>query len=329
MRSFQIGVMLPLNQTGPERTTARWSELRAMALRAEELGFDTVWTPDELLWLHEDAAPQGVWEGVAMAGAVAAVTSTVTVGTWVLSALHRNAGITAKVAETLDEISGGRFIFGLGAGHTWPGQAHAFGLPEDAIFARFDEALQVIVPLMREGRADFEGTYHAARGLQQNPVGPRPGKIPLLIGGNGPKGQRHAVRYADIWSGWIEDAVSVEEMGAKITSLEAICAEEGRDPVDHRPVRRVRGGRPGTVRCASGHRFRVPAGDRRHVPRLPGGRLHATRDDVPASHRGGHRGARARPGGIRRGLSLSAPDADRCFPTGGRREARRPRHPPR
>ena len=83
---------------------------------------------------------------------------------------------------------------------------------------------------MREGRADFEGTYHAARGLQQNPVGPRPGKIPLLIGGNGPKGQRHAVRHADIWSGWIEDAVSVEEMGAKITSLEAICAEEGRDP---------------------------------------------------------------------------------------------------
>ncbi len=300
-----------------------------MALRAEELGFDTVWTPDELLWLHEDAAPQGVWEGVAMAGAVAAVTSTVTVGTWVLSALHRNAGITAKVAETLDEISGGRFIFGLGAGHTWPGQAHAFGLPEDAIFARFDEALQVIVPLMREGRADFEGTYHAARGLQQNPVGPRPGKIPLLIGGNGPKGQRHAVRHADIWSGWIEDAVSVEEMGAKITSLEAICAEEGRDPSTiGRSVGFVvdalapSGARPDVV---SG----LPAGDRRHVPRLPGGRLHATRDDVPARHRGGHRGARARPGGIRRGLSLSARGADRCSRTGERRGARRPCHPPR
>jgi alkanesulfonate monooxygenase SsuD/methylene tetrahydromethanopterin reductase-like flavin-dependent oxidoreductase (luciferase family) len=230
MRSFPIGVMLPLNQQGPERTTARWTELRAMALRAEELGFDTVWTPDELLWLHEDAPPQGVWEGVAMAGAVAAVTSTVTVGTWVLSALHRNAGITAKVAETLDEIAGGRFIFGLGAGHTWPGQAHAFGLPEDDIFARFGEALRIIVPLMREGRVDYEGTYHVAHDLQQNPVGPRPGAIPLLIGGNGPKGQRHAVRHAEIWSGWIENEVSVEDMAAKIALLEAICEEEGRDP---------------------------------------------------------------------------------------------------
>ena len=100
-----------------------------------------------------------------MAGAVAAVTSRVKVGTWVLSALHRNPGIIAKTAETLDEISGGRFVFGLGAGHEWPGQAHAFGLPEDQIFARFEEALQIIVPLLRSGHADFEGTWHAARDL--------------------------------------------------------------------------------------------------------------------------------------------------------------------
>jgi alkanesulfonate monooxygenase SsuD/methylene tetrahydromethanopterin reductase-like flavin-dependent oxidoreductase (luciferase family) len=79
-----------------------------------------------------------------------------------MSALHRNPGIIAKAAETLDEISNGRFVFGLGAGHAWPGQAHAFGLPEDKVFDRFDEALQVIVPLLREGRANFEGSYHAA-----------------------------------------------------------------------------------------------------------------------------------------------------------------------
>jgi len=108
-----------------------------MALRAEVIGFDTVWTPDELLWRPKDHPIMGVWEGIAMAGAVAATTSRVKVGTWVMSALHRNAGIIAKAAETLDEISGGRFVFGLGAGHAWPGQAHAFGLPEDQIFARF------------------------------------------------------------------------------------------------------------------------------------------------------------------------------------------------
>lgn len=230
MRSFQIGLVMPLAQFGPERTTTRWSEIREMAVLAEAVGFDTVWVPDELLWRSEGVPPQGVWEGVAMAGAVAAVTSTVTVGTWVLSALHRNAGITAKVAETLDEISGGRLIFGLGAGHSWPGQARTFGLPEDHIFARFEEALEIIVPLIRTGRADFEGTWHAARDLLQQPVGPRPGSIPLLIGGNGPKGQRHAVRHADIWSAYVEERAHVDEMAPRIASMEAICAEEGRDP---------------------------------------------------------------------------------------------------
>ena len=148
MRSFQLGVVMPLAQFGPERTTARWTE-----------------------------------------------------------------------------ISGGRFIFGLGAGHVWPGQAHAFGLPEDKIFARFDEALEIIMPLLRTGHADFEGSWHAARDLPQQPVGPRPGSIPLLIGGNGPKGQRHAVRHADIWSGYVEERAHPDEVGPLIGSLEAICAE--------------------------------------------------------------------------------------------------------
>lgn len=76
-----------------------------MALQAESIGFDTIWTPDEFLWRAEDGPPRGFWEGVAMAGAVAAVTSRTTVGTWVMSALHRNAEIIAKAAETLDEIS--------------------------------------------------------------------------------------------------------------------------------------------------------------------------------------------------------------------------------
>jgi alkanesulfonate monooxygenase SsuD/methylene tetrahydromethanopterin reductase-like flavin-dependent oxidoreductase (luciferase family) len=228
--AFELGIVMPLMQFGPDRTTARWAEIREMALRAEAIGFATIWTPDELLWRATDAAPQGVWDGVSMAGAVAAVTSTAKVGTWVLSALHRNPGIIAKTAETLDEISGGRFVFGLGAGHAWPGQAHAFGLPEDRIFARFDEALEIIVPLIRHGHADFQGSFYAARDLPQAPRGPRPGDIPLLIGGNGPRGQRHAVRHADIWSGYVEERAEVEEIAPRIASLEAICAEEGRDP---------------------------------------------------------------------------------------------------
>jgi len=230
MRAFEIGVVLPLMQFGPDRTTARWSVIQEMALRAEAIGFDTIWTPDELLWRMEDGPPRGVWEGVAMAGAVAAVTSRAKVGTWVMSALHRNAAIIAKAVETLDEISGGRFVFGLGAGHHWPGQAHAFGLPEDHIFDRFEEALQVIIPLLRDGHADFEGTWHAARDLPNQPAGPRPNGIPILIGGNGPRGQRAAARHADIYSCYVEERADVEEVRPRLASLEAICAEIGRDP---------------------------------------------------------------------------------------------------
>ncbi|OGO53523.1 MAG: hypothetical protein A2V84_00985 [Chloroflexi bacterium RBG_16_70_13] len=230
MGAFEIGIVLPLAQFGPDRETARWADIRAMAIRAEEIGFDTIWTPDELLWQTEDGPPRGVWEGVAMAGAVAAVTSRTRVGTWVLSALHRNAGIIAKAAETLDEISGGRFIFGLGAGHVWPGQAHAFGLPEDNVFARFEESLQVIIPLLRGGHADFEGTWHAAHDLPQAPVGPRPNAIPILIGGNGPRGQRAAARHADIYSCYVEERAHVDEVAPRLVALDAICAEVGRDP---------------------------------------------------------------------------------------------------
>jgi alkanesulfonate monooxygenase SsuD/methylene tetrahydromethanopterin reductase-like flavin-dependent oxidoreductase (luciferase family) len=231
MGRFEIGVVLPVFQYGPERMTPRWAEIREVCTRAERLGFDTVWVPDELLWMTEDEPPTGVWDCVSVAGAVAASTSRIKVGTWVMSALHRNPGIIAKTAATLDEISGGRLVFGLGAGHAGPGQAaHAFGLPEDKIAARFREALEIIVPLVRTGRADFRGTYHAAHDLVQQPPGPRPNTIPLLIGGNRVTGQRMAARYADIWSSFATESSYVDEFRPRMKSFLAVCEEEGRDP---------------------------------------------------------------------------------------------------
>src|SRR5665811_2164513 len=85
-------------------STPRWVEIRELALRAEAMGVDTVWIPDELLWRQADGSIHGWWESVAMTGAVAAATSRVKVGTWILSALHRNPAITAKAVATLDEI---------------------------------------------------------------------------------------------------------------------------------------------------------------------------------------------------------------------------------
>jgi alkanesulfonate monooxygenase SsuD/methylene tetrahydromethanopterin reductase-like flavin-dependent oxidoreductase (luciferase family) len=198
-------------------STARWVDVRALALRAEELGFDVVWTADELLWRPSNGRPQGWWDGVAMTGAIAAATSRVKVGTWVLSALHRNPGITAKAVETIDEVSGGRFVFGLGSGHAGR-QAHAFGLPEDHVHGRFEEALKVIIPLLREGHADFEGTFHAARDLEHRPVGPRPGRIPIMIGAKGPKMLRLAAQHADIWSWYVEERSDLVEFGPRLAA---------------------------------------------------------------------------------------------------------------
>jgi len=229
MRPFEIGLVLPMGDSFVDGSTTRWTDIRDLALRAEELGFDTVWTADELLWRHADGKPQGWWEGVAMTGAVAAATSRVKVGTWVLSALHRNPGITAKAVETLDEISGGRFVFGLGSGHAGR-QAHAFGLPEDHVFGRFEEALEIILPLLRQGRADFDGTFHAARDLEHRPVGPRPGRIPLMVGAKGPKMLRLAALHADIWSWYVEERSDLSEFGPRLAALVAACEEVGRDP---------------------------------------------------------------------------------------------------
>ena len=230
MRRMKIGLVLPMLEAPADGGKPDWESIRRMAQLAEELGFDTVWIPDELLWrVDEWPGPRGWWECVAMAGAVAASTSRVEVGTWVLSALHRNPGLTAKVAETLDEISAGRFLLGLGSGHAGR-QGEAFGYPPDHTIGRFDEALQIIVPLLREGRADFAGQYHRAVNLEQRPRGPRPGGIPLMLGGHRERTMGLAVRYADIWSAYATDSSLPDAFEPMLTQLDAICAAQGRDP---------------------------------------------------------------------------------------------------
>ncbi len=226
---LEIGLVLPMGESFATGSTARWREIRELARRAERLGFDTVWIPDELLWRPPEGPVLGWWECVAMAGAVAEATSRIKVGTWVLSALHRNPGITAKAVETLDEISGGRFVLGLGSGHAGR-QAHAFGLPEDHVYGRFAEAVEIIMALLRQGRADLEGTFHAARDLEHRPVGPRPGRIPVMIGAKGPKMLQTAVRHADVWSWYVEERSDLTEFGPRLAAMEAACLEAGRDP---------------------------------------------------------------------------------------------------
>ena len=242
-----------------------------------------------------------------MAGAVAAVTSRAKVGTWVLSALHRNPGIIAKTAETLDEISGGRFVFGLGAGHEWPGQARAFGLPEDADLRPVRGGARDHRPAHPRGPRRLRG--HVPRGSR-----PAAGAARAAAGRDAAACSAATDRRASAWPSATPTSTAATSRSAPrsrrsrrgIASLEAICAELGsRSGVDRAVGRRVgpaarAGRRP--AQLALGFR----RGDRGRRALVPRRRLHAGRADVPPGHDGGPRGAGAGRRGDPRGLSPRA-----------------------
>ncbi len=225
-----MGLVLDLLEDPQSGEASSWDGVRTRAQSAEAMGFDTVWLADELLWkVPSWPGPRGSWECVAMTGAVAASTSRIQVGTWVLSALHRNPGLTAKVVETLDEVCGGRFVFGFGAGHAGT-QGEAFGYPLDKTVGRYEEALDIIIPLLREGNASYNGEYHRAADLINRPRGPRTNEIPIMLAGHGPRNIGLAVRYGDIWSAFATESSLPEAFSDMMDTVNEACENQARDP---------------------------------------------------------------------------------------------------
>ena len=225
-----VGLVLPMLERPDDGAKPAWADIAAMARRGQELGADTVWVPDEIVWRVADwPGPRGWWDCLTMAGAIAASTSTVKVGTWVISALQHNPGMVVRAAESLDEISGGRFVLGVGSGHG--GGAEAFGYPGDKTVSRYLEALEIIVPLLRgESDVTFDGEFHRAKNAEVRPRGPRPGRIQLMMGGHADRTMTAAARHADTWSGYARSS-SLPDAFAEMTSqLDRICEEIGRDP---------------------------------------------------------------------------------------------------
>ena len=136
------------------------------------------------------------------------------------------------MADTLDELSGGRFILGLGTGRHEP-EHRAFGYPFHRQVDRFAEALEVITTLLRDGRLDFEGTYYHARDCELRPRGPRPGGPPIPIGalGAGPRMLDLTARYADLWNGWLVWSRSWPDTIPPLRErIDAACVAAGRSP---------------------------------------------------------------------------------------------------
>ena len=159
-KKTELGVSLPTWQD-EHGTMVRWREMRELALLAEEAGIDTVWVPDHLL-RRGATSTIGFWECWTLLSALAEATSRVTLGPFMACAGFRNPALLAKMADTLDEVSGGRVILGLGAGvpendTSW----HAFGYATDHVASRYEEALQIVSRLLKEGTVTFQGQYHS------------------------------------------------------------------------------------------------------------------------------------------------------------------------
>lgn len=228
-RPLEVGLVMPSYSLPADGPPIRWSEILAMARLAEEAGFDAIWTIDELVWVADDAAPLGFWECWTLLSAIAATTSRVAVGSLVTCANYRNPVLLAKMAATVDEISGGRLVLGLGAGWS-EDQYRMFGYDFDHHVSRFEEALAIIHGLLRDGRVDLQGRYHRASDAVLAPSGPRAGGIPIHVGGGGERMMRLAARYADIWSAWIPNRSDPAVIPALRERLDAACADVGRDP---------------------------------------------------------------------------------------------------
>ncbi len=202
--------------------------MRDQALAAEAAGFDLVVLEDALLYPDEDGSV-GVWESVSMAAAVAAATSTIGVGHAVMNSPYRPPALAAKIAATLDEIAGGRYTFGIGLGNT-PEDYPLFGIDADPRYSRFAEAIQIIHGMLREGRADFEGTYYRAPGAELVLRGPSPAGPPIVIAAGKPKAMRLVARYADEWNWWVSEQDAIQQLRDLVAEIERACAEVGRDP---------------------------------------------------------------------------------------------------
>jgi len=224
-RPLRIGIQLP-----EVEREVRWPEYLAMARTAEGAGFDTFWLGDHLLYRYGDGSTRGPWEVWTMLSALAASTSRIRLGPLVAATAFHAPPMLAKLAATVDEISGGRLILGLGAGWNET-EFRAFGFPFDHRISRFEEAFTIIRTLLREGSIDFDGRFFQARDCELQPKPARPGSPPLMVGSVGPRMLEITLPHVEQWNVWYRDSNnSPAGLEPILRELDAACRKVGRDP---------------------------------------------------------------------------------------------------
>lgn len=225
MVGMKVGLMLPVGSSESRGV----SDLLQLALLGEDVGLDSLWVADHFFH-RSDGQTSGIHEAWTLLTAVAALTTRVEVGTLVLAVPFRNPALTAKMAIELDEISGGRLILGLGCGWHEP-EFDAFGYPFDHRVTRFEEALQIIIPLLRGQEVTFAGRFHQASAAVLAPGPSLDGGPPVLVAAAGPRMLELAARYAHQYnSAWHGEPDHAATLHRRLESLRQAAGVAARDP---------------------------------------------------------------------------------------------------
>jgi alkanesulfonate monooxygenase SsuD/methylene tetrahydromethanopterin reductase-like flavin-dependent oxidoreductase (luciferase family) len=223
MRPLRVGIQLP-----EVERVVRWPEYAAMARAAEEVGFDSVWVGDHLLYRGDGRPERGPWDAWTLLTGLAMVTERVGIGPLVACTAFHRPGVLARVAAAVDELSRGRLVVGLGAGWNEP-EFTAFGIPFDDRFVRFTEAFEIIRRLLAGERVTYSGTYETVNDAVLLPPPSR--RPPLMIGGIGKRILEAAIPYVDAWNTWYEWYGNTPDgFAAASRRVDEIAGRAGRDP---------------------------------------------------------------------------------------------------
>jgi alkanesulfonate monooxygenase SsuD/methylene tetrahydromethanopterin reductase-like flavin-dependent oxidoreductase (luciferase family) len=222
---IRVGVQLP-----EVEYVARWTEYAAMAHAAEQSGFDSIWLGDHLLYRDDGRPERAPWDAWTLLAALAAVTERVKLGPLVACASFHAPGLLARMAAAIAEVSGGRFVLGLGAGWNET-EYRAFGLPYDHRVSRFEESLEIVRRLLAGERVTFAGRFWQAEDAVILP--PPPDRIPLMIGSNGERMLAASLPYVERWNTWYEWYGNTVDGFAELNvRISAAAQRAGRDPVE-------------------------------------------------------------------------------------------------
>ena len=219
---MRVGIQLP-----EVERVVRWPEYLAMARAAEAAGFDSIWIGDHLLYRGDGRPERGPWEAWTLLSALAAATERVSLGPLVACTAFHPPGLLAKMASTITDVSGGRFVLGIGAGWN-EREFRAFGLPFDRRVARFEASFEIVRRLLAGERVDADGSFAQTHDAVLLP--PPEHRTPIMVGANGPRMLRATLPYVDAWNTWYDKYGNRAEGFAELDAgIDAIADELGLD----------------------------------------------------------------------------------------------------